>query len=59
MQEKEDKISEIRTKITVIAELFEKKPIRQVYGFDVLCDFIHDKAKRLFDKYDAALREKK
>jgi hypothetical protein len=25
----------------------------------VLCDFIHDKAKRLFAKYDLALKDKK
>lgn len=42
-----------------MAELFEKKSIKQRYSFEVLCDFIHDKAKRLFAKYDNALKEKK
>lgn len=43
---------EIRQKITVVAELFEKKEIKQKYSFEVLCDFIYDKAKRLFSKYE-------
>jgi hypothetical protein len=43
----------------VVAELFEKKSISQRYSFEVLCDFIHDKSKRLFGKYDAAIKEKK
>jgi len=42
-----------------VAEFFEKKPIKQKYSFEVLCDFIHDKAKRLFNKYESALKEKK
>lgn len=42
-----------------MAELFEKKPIKQKYSFEVLCDFIHDKAKRLFTKYENAIKEKK
>jgi hypothetical protein len=25
----------------------------------VLCDFIHDKAKRLFNKYENAIKDKK
>ena len=25
----------------------------------MLCDFIHDKSKRLFNKYDSAIKEKK
>lgn len=52
-------MNDIRHRITVIAELFEKKPIKQRYSFEVLCDFIHDKAKRLFAKYETALKEKK
>jgi hypothetical protein len=43
----------------VVAELFEKKPIKQRYSFEVLSDFIHDKAKRLFNKYENAVKEKK
>jgi len=42
-----------------VAELFEKKPINTKYSFEVLCDFITDKAKRLFTKYEAASKEKK
>jgi hypothetical protein len=45
--------------VTVVAELFEKKSIKQRYSFEVLCDFIHDKSKRLHNKYEAALKEKK
>lgn len=43
----------------MIAELFEKKPIKQRYSFEVLCDFVHDKAKRLFNKYENAVKDKK
>jgi len=49
----------LRSRITVVAELFEKKPIKQNYSFEVLCDFIHDKAKRLFAKYENAIKDKK
>jgi len=59
VKEKETQLEDLRTRITVVAELFEKKPIKQKYSFEVLCDFIHDKAKRLFNKYDNALKEKK
>ncbi len=38
---------EIRLRITEVAELCEKKEIKQSYSFEVLCDFIYDKAKRL------------
>lgn len=58
-KEKDGQLDDIRTRITVVAELFEKKPIKQKYSFEVLCDFIHDKAKRLFNKYENALKEKK
>lgn len=58
-KERDAQLDEIRSRITVVAELFEKKPIKQRYSFEVLCDFIHDKAKRLFAKYDNALKEKK
>lgn len=56
------KISEtedIRQRITLVAELFEKKEIKQKYSFEVLCDFIYDKAKRLFSKYDGLLKDQK
>lgn len=46
-------------KITRVAELFERKEIKQKYSFDVLCDFIFDKAKRLFNKYEAVSKDKK
>ena len=59
MKERDAQLDEIRSRITVVAELFEKKSIKQRYSFEVLCDFIHDKAKRLFAKYENALKEKK
>jgi hypothetical protein len=30
-----------------------------LYSFEVLCDFINDKAKRLFKKYENQLKENK
>ena len=56
---KENEQEEIRQRITEVAELFEKKEIKQKYSFEVLCDFIHDKAKRLFSKYDNVVKETK
>ena len=52
-------LEDVRERITKVAELFEKKQIKQKYSFEVLCDFMHDKAKRLFNKYETANREKK
>ena len=59
MKENETLQQDLRSRITVVAELFEKKPIKQNYSFEVLCDFIHDKAKRLFAKYETAIKDKK
>jgi chromosome segregation ATPase len=59
IQEKEQTLEEIRKRVTTIAELFEKKPIKQRYSFEVLCDFVHDKAKRLFSKYENAIKDRK
>lgn len=59
VEERDLQHEELRSRITVIAELFEKKKITQRYSFEVLCDFIHDKAKRLFNKYENALKDKK
>ena len=42
----------VRQRLTKVAELFEKKEIKQKYSFEVLCDFVNDKAKRLYSKYD-------
>lgn len=39
--------------------MFEKKEIKQKYSFEVLCDFIFDKAKRLFSKYENLAKEHK
>jgi hypothetical protein len=50
---------EMRVRITKVAELFERKPITQSYSIQVLCDFIIDKAKRLFSKYESVSKEKK
>ena len=48
---------EVRRRITEVAELFEKKQIKQHYSFEVLCNFVFDKAKRLFAKFDNAMNE--
>jgi len=37
-------MEEVRTRVTDVAVLFEKKEIKQRYSFEVLCDFIFDKA---------------
>ena len=52
-------MEDIRQRVTKVAELFERKEIKQKYSFEVLCDFIHDKAKRLFSKYETASKERK
>ena len=57
--EKEKEIEEIRSRITEIAILFEKKEIKQRYSFEVLCDFIYDKSQRLFQKYESVQKENK
>ena len=59
MADRDAQLEELRNRITTIAELFEKKPIKQRYSFEVLCDFVHDKAKRLFTKYENAVKDKK
>lgn len=56
---KNEELEEIRHKITRVAELFERKEIKQKYSFEVLCDFIYDKAKRLFTKYENVSKDKK
>lgn len=47
----------MRRRITEVAELFEKKEIKQHYSFEVLCNFVFDKAKRLFSKFENAMSE--
>ena len=42
-----------------MAELFERKPICQKYTFEVLCDYLADKATKLISRYEAATRERK
>lgn len=59
LQDKAAEIEEIRNKISKVAELFERKPIHQKYTFEVLCDFITDKAKRLITKYEQSAKVKK
>lgn len=59
VDEKVQEMEDIRKRITVVAELFERKEIKQKYSFEVLCDFIYDKAKRLFNKFDNVQKEKK
>ena len=48
VEHKDKEIEDVRTRVTEVAELFERKDIKQKYSFEVLCDFIFDKAKRLF-----------
>lgn len=43
-----NEMEQIRKRLTDVATLFEKKDIKQKYSFEVLCDFIFDKANRLF-----------
>ena len=59
IEDKKAEQEDIRERITKVAELFERKEIKQKYSFEVLCDFVHDKAKRLFSKYEAASKEKR
>ena len=59
IEEKASELEDIRQRITKVAELFERKEIKQKYSFEVLCDFIHDKAKRLFAKYESVSKERK
>ena len=58
-EERRLEIEDLRIRVTKVAELFERKEIKQKYSFEVLCDFIHDKAKRLFAKYEHAQKERK
>ena len=59
LAEKVAELEDIRKRITKVAELFERKEIKQKYSFEVLCDFINDKAKRLFAKYENVSKERK
>ena len=59
VEDKEKEMEAVRLKMTEVAELFEKKEIKQRYSFEVLSDFIFDKAKRLFNKYEAVTKENK
>ena len=52
-------LADVRARVTDIAELFERKPITQQYSFEVLCDFVIDKAKRLFSKYESLSKDRK
>ena len=47
VEHKDKEIEDVRTRVTEVAELFERKDIKQKYSFEVLCDFIFDKAKQL------------
>jgi hypothetical protein len=51
----EAETEQVRSRVTEIAELFERKEIKTRYSFEVLCDFIYDKAKKLFLKYESAV----
>jgi regulator of replication initiation timing len=52
---KDLEVENIRTKLTEVAVIFERKEIKQRYSFEVLCEFIYDKAKRLYHKYETAV----
>lgn len=52
-----NELEDVRTRVTQVAVLFEKKEIKQRYSFEVLCDFIYDKANRLYIKYENATKD--
>ena len=56
--EKIAELEDFRVRVTRVAELFERKEIKQKYSFEVLCDFVFDKAKRLFNKYESVSKER-
>lgn len=56
--EKIAELEDVRVRVTRVAELFERKEIKQKYSFEVLCDFVFDKAKRLFNKYESVSKER-
>lgn len=56
---RDGEVENIRSKLTEVAVIFERKEIKQRYSFEVLCEFIYDKAKRLFHKYDTAVLQLK
>lgn len=47
----------LKQKISIIAEIFEKREIDQKYTVDILCDFIYDKSKRVMSKCDQLTHE--
>ena len=59
VEDRDKELEEVRRRVTLVAVLFEKKEIKQKYSFEVLCDFIYDKAKRLFLKFENAMIELK
>jgi hypothetical protein len=59
VEDRDKELEEVRRRVTLVAVLFEKKEIKQKYSFEVLCDFIYDKAKRLFLKFENAIVELK
>ena len=59
LADKVSQLDDIHQRLTKVASLFERKDIKQKYTFEVLCDFIFDKAKRLFSKYEVATKERK
>ena len=59
VESKDKEVEDVRNRVTEVAELFERKEIKQRYSFEVLCDFVYDKAKRLFTKYENAVNQLK
>jgi chromosome segregation ATPase len=59
LEQRDQEVEAIRTKLTEVAVIFERKEIKQRYSFEVLCEFIYDKAKRLYHKYETAVAQLK
>ena len=57
LEASEESNEQISVKLTKIAEIFERKQIEQKYSFDVLTDFIFEKATRLKNKYESASQQ--
>ena len=58
----EELLAERRQLMEAIDSLEEQNKTshkKQKYSFEVLCDFIYDKAKRLFTKYENVSKDKK
>ena len=50
-------MEKFQQKLTKTAEIFERRPIDQQYGLFLLSDFIFEKATRLQNKYETAVKQ--